>query len=130
MESKGTVLVVDDNETVLDTLRMVLESEGYDVLTSPTVLCANIITENQPDLILLDVRMPGMSGDVAGGIFQRTRGLVRKGLIVFHSNLPVEELDRLAREAQVAGFMQKCSDSGELLRQVDHWIQTSRARTR
>jgi putative two-component system response regulator len=57
------ILVVDDEVTVRLLLRDVLEIEGYDVAEAedgPTALA--MIAVERPDLVLLDIMMPGMSG--------------------------------------------------------------------
>ena len=61
--SRGTVLVVDDYEPNLSGMRSLLEAAGYDVRTA-TNGCEALqsAAEQPPDLVLLDVVMPGMSG--------------------------------------------------------------------
>ena len=58
-----TILVVDDNEDIRNLLSLILEKENYKVIHGVDGRdgLAKII-ENQPDLILLDVMMPGFSG--------------------------------------------------------------------
>src|SRR5438270_558050 len=58
-----TILVVDDNPDNALLMRELLVSRGYDVLTALDVEAAEIeIRKHHPDLILLDVVMPGKSG--------------------------------------------------------------------
>ncbi len=57
------ILVVDDEADVRDALRMVLEYDGYEVLTAPDGKTALADLEaNPPDAVLLDIKMPGMDG--------------------------------------------------------------------
>ena len=59
----GTVLVADDEPEVVDLVRMMLEWEGYTILAaSDGQEAVTRAQADQPDLILLDVRMPKMSG--------------------------------------------------------------------
>ena len=60
---KGKILVVDDSPPILDVLRDTLESEGYRiyVATSGEKALSRAL-QSMPDLILLDVLMPGMDG--------------------------------------------------------------------
>lgn len=60
---QGTILVVDDEQPIADILKFNLEKEGY------TVLCAfdgntavDVALSQHPDLILLDLMLPGMDG--------------------------------------------------------------------
>ena len=64
MSAKKTrILVVDDDVRMLRVMRRVVELEGYDVQKSADGQSAlNFLDENTPDLILLDIMMPGMDG--------------------------------------------------------------------
>ena len=63
MPQKKKILVVDDDDDVIITYRVVLDRMGYDVLTAyDGVECLEQIRDSRPDLILLDVRLPGLSG--------------------------------------------------------------------
>jgi len=60
---RGTVLVVDDDPSVRRCLGEFLEAEGYKVLSAPNGRAAlGILEEETPDLLLVDVEMPVMSG--------------------------------------------------------------------
>ncbi len=62
-EPAKSVLVVDDNEDIRGLLSLVLQKEGYEVHTAEDGAQALEKTyETKPDLILLDVMMPGLSG--------------------------------------------------------------------
>ena len=62
-ESKATILVVDDNSDNVEILRAFLESRGYAVSEAPDGASALArLDEIRPDLVLLDVMMPGMDG--------------------------------------------------------------------
>lgn len=58
-----TVLVVDDEEVVVDIARRKLKELGYDVLTAHSGEEAlTRLSEKVPDVIVLDIQMPGMNG--------------------------------------------------------------------
>lgn len=63
--SGATVLVVDDEETIRDTLKMILEFENYSVVTANNGKEALDILKKgfRPCVILLDLMMPVMSGE-------------------------------------------------------------------
>ena len=62
-DSKGTILVVDDNPDNVEILRAFLESRGYAVAQAPDGRTALAQMEQvRPELVLLDVMMPGMDG--------------------------------------------------------------------
>ena len=57
------ILVVDDNEQLSSMLKDVLESWGYTALTATEGRsCLEIARQEQPDIILLDIMLPGLSG--------------------------------------------------------------------
>jgi two-component system response regulator VicR len=61
--SKKTVMVVDDGESLLILVKAVLESEGFNVITASSGQeCLEKLKNQKPDLILMDMMMPGMSG--------------------------------------------------------------------
>lgn len=61
--SLGKILVVDDDKNICELLRLYLEKEGYNVILShdgsEAVVKFNALS---PDLILLDVMLPGLDG--------------------------------------------------------------------
>jgi len=63
-EPRPTVLVVDDDEDLLAVLRDVIAEEGYRVLTAPSGETAldMLRSGEDPCMILLDLKMPGMDG--------------------------------------------------------------------
>jgi DNA-binding response OmpR family regulator len=61
--SEQTVLVVDDEEAIADAVRNRLEAEGYRVVVAydgPQAISMN--AEHRPDLVVLDLMLPGMDG--------------------------------------------------------------------
>src|SRR5438067_12087820 len=59
----ATVLAVDDEEDILTIIRHNLEREGHRVLTAPNGDRAlEIVRDEQPDVVVLDVMMPGTDG--------------------------------------------------------------------
>ncbi len=60
---KSRILVIDDEGAIRDSLRMTLEYEGYEFLGAATGQEGLALAEREaPDLVLLDVKMPGMDG--------------------------------------------------------------------
>ena len=58
-----TVMVVDDEDSLLELLRAILEASGYKVITASSGdECLKKLKAVRPDLVLLDMMMPGMSG--------------------------------------------------------------------
>ncbi len=63
MSSSPTVLIVDDESSILDTLRILLKREGFQVHTAVGGQQGlEALREMQPDFVLTDIRMPGVGG--------------------------------------------------------------------
>jgi len=63
MEKKAHILVVDDEQYVRELVKRILEPEGYAVTVAADGNSALAqLTEHRPDLVLLDIRMPGLDG--------------------------------------------------------------------
>lgn len=63
MSENGTVLVIDDEETIRDSCSQVLARAGYRTQTAENgAVGLQKIAETKPDIVLVDLKMPGMSG--------------------------------------------------------------------
>ena len=63
MPEKKLILIVDDDKAILDILRIKLGISGYDVVTvSNGKEAISLIGSVRPDIMLLDVLMPGIDG--------------------------------------------------------------------
>jgi len=73
MSDKPTVLLIDDEQSIVETLGMLLTNEGFEVLSALSGSDGiDQFTSNSPDLVLTDVRMPKVSGvDVLEAIRER-----------------------------------------------------------
>ncbi|MDQ3171034.1 MAG: sigma-54 dependent transcriptional regulator [Acidobacteriota bacterium] len=61
--SKPRILVIDDEQAIRDSMRMILEYEGYEFLHSGSAQEGMaLIDRESPDLVFLDIKMPGMDG--------------------------------------------------------------------
>ncbi|MCZ7670558.1 MAG: response regulator [Chloroflexi bacterium] len=63
MKLIGKILVVDDEPSLVELCRIILEQAGFNVRGAYNGRQAlSMVTEDTPDLVLLDVMMPGMDG--------------------------------------------------------------------
>ena len=117
------VLVVDDNATNLKLASNVLESEGYLVLKAGDAEEAQAVIRKQaPNLILMDVALPGMDG------LTLTRKLkadpsTRHILIVALTAFAMKGDDQKAFDAGCDGYIPKPIDTRKLPGQVAEMLQ-------
>ena len=107
MVGKPMILVVDDDMPILTLMRNILREFGFDAETAATGEDAIAAARRRrPDLILLDLKMPGMPGeDVIAGL--RSAGVDGVPILILSGD-PVEreEISRLG----VTGAVQKPFD--------------------
>ena len=74
---KPRILVIDDEAAIRDSMRMILEYEGYEFLGAATGEEGIALVEKESvDLVFLDIKMPGMDGlDVLGRVRTLSEGL-------------------------------------------------------
>ena len=119
----GRILVVDDEATMRRLLEKLLRLEGYDVVlaNSGEQALQEIFTRGA-DTVLLDMRMPGMSGlDVCREIRAHPRGVHTP--IVFITAVNDRELRRKGMEAGADDFLSKPFDEVELLARIRNSVR-------
>lgn len=106
------ILIIDDDEGILEGFQAMLESEGYDVMTSPDAECLESLSkENFPDLILLDVLLSGLDGrDVCKRL--KNNSETKRIPVVMMSAAPGVEQSVLAC---ADGFLKKPFEMDEVL---------------
>jgi len=58
------IIICDDEQEILDITQMILEDEGFEVIpVIDSTRVEQIIQEEKPDLLLIDLWMPGLSGN-------------------------------------------------------------------
>ena len=116
------ILVVDDLADNLFLLQTVLETEGYDVDTADNgSLALAKIEAEPPDLVLLDVMMPGMNG------FEVTRRIRQNSKLPF---IPILLITAYEEASVIEGleigandFIRKPIDFDELLARIKPFLQ-------
>lgn len=114
---KKKIVVCDDDATILQVLELALKNEFRDVyLVSKSIELIASIEEIDPDIILLDIEMPWLSG---GDILRELRSSEK------HQNIPVIMMSASSRGKQIASergadaFLAKPFELDDLLLLVD-----------
>src|SRR3954470_20300434 len=125
MPAKGdrSVLVVDDDPDILQTLALCLSSEGYRVLMASNGREAlHVLDRESPAVILLDLMMPVMDGWQFVQELE-TRGRRDVPLLILSADRAVQGH---AQKLKANGHLAKPFDLDELLGKVAHLAGTSR----
>jgi DNA-binding response OmpR family regulator len=104
------IFVLDDSPTGLAFVKMVLEAEGYLVCTfnSPLGISREILRQ-KPDLVIVDVNMPSITGDKVCRLIRATSSRRSVGILL-HSSLPECDLHDLAQACGADNYVPKSRD--------------------
>ncbi|MDA8101002.1 MAG: response regulator [Nitrospiraceae bacterium] len=117
MKNRKKVMIIDDNEEVLQVTRALLENEGYDVVTHQYGFGATAaIRANEPDVVLLDINMPALSGEALFPII-RSNSHTRSVPVLFYSSNDEDSLLESVTRFGAAGYVCK-GNLGDLRRKV------------
>jgi len=123
--ARRTIVVIDDSAIVLDFTRDALEGAGFRVITRRrTEGSVNLVLQERPDMVLLDVNMPQVAGDITATLLRRAEPN-SKTVILLYSSLSSETLQLRAATAGAHGFIRKTGNVLELLREVNRWFRPS-----
>ena len=127
---KTKILVVDDNPTIRKGLGVRLRANDYEVLFAQDAISATaaLVTE-RPDLVVLDLGLPGGDGFVVMERLQRNDRLASTPVIVLTGRELAGNRDR-ALQAGAAAFFQKPVDDSTLLFAIRKALDVSRGELR
>jgi two-component system response regulator VicR len=115
------ILVIDDDEDILEILRIIFQEEGYDVVLSNTGNTADQIEVIHPDLILLDIRIAGSEKkgtEICAEIKEKYKGEPYPVILVSAE----DDLRLLAKNCGADAFIAKPFDLNNLLMHVKEYI--------
>lgn len=108
------ILIIDDDPVHLTSTKGILEADGYEVFTHDRPFGAtNVVADLKPDLILLDVNMPALSGDKLASIM-RGNARIRQTRMMLYSSNDEDALRETSQRLQLAGYI--CKGSPQTLR--------------
>lgn len=126
LPSSTTVLVVDDNEANRSLARHTLEDEGFRVvLAADGAAAVECFSREQPDCVLLDVRMHGLDGFAT---FERIRALPGGAEVPIAFVTALRDVDTFDRAARLGGadFLTKPVQPTELVLRVQAMLKLRR----
>ena len=110
-----SVLIVDDHPSFREAARLALETDGFIVIGAVADGESAVIEtlRRQPDIVLLDVGLPGMTGFEAAS---RLRDAASSAAILLASSRERSDFGPLIVDSGANGFVQKEQLSGEMIR--------------
>lgn len=111
MQEKKCVMVCDDDSAILDACRLVL---GKDYRVETTTECQNIVEEARrikPDIILMDVLIPG-GGERAVNLIHQTEDIREIPIVMFSA---VHNVKEISRRIKATAILEKPFDIYALL---------------
>ncbi len=115
--AKQKILIVDDEPDILESVKEVLEREGFEVEdVNSAKECIEKAKETKHDLILIDIYMPGMSGEELFKALKKTINHLTP--LAYITIKPRAEVDL----SDVDGFIQKPFENRELISHVKEII--------
>ncbi len=122
MDKKTRILIIDDEDIVLKSCLRILKNEAYEIKTASSGdEGMRRVAENEPDIVITDLKMPGMSGMEVLADLRKNRPDVT--VVIFTGYATVEN----AREALKAGafdYIPKPFTSEELRSVVDNAVKS------
>jgi DNA-binding NarL/FixJ family response regulator len=106
-----TLLIVDDHKSFRETARRVLEAAGFDVVgdAADGESAIEAVTRLRPDVVLMDVQMPGISGFEVAARLTAEDGAPA---IVMTSSRESADFGPLVEQSGARGFVHKADLSG------------------
>jgi CheY-like chemotaxis protein len=118
------ILLVEDNHDVRETMRLLLEDSGYTVALSDGLTAKADAARLQPEVILLDLYMPGVDGET---VFHRLAADPATQHIPVMLTSAVPELGAIAARLKVDSYLRKPFTLKLLIREVQSLVNARRA---
>ncbi|WP_443946976.1 response regulator [Pedobacter sp. AW1-32] len=118
--NKKKILICDDDEDILDMLGLILEDTEYETILEQNSLNVNhIVNTNLPDLIILDLWMPVLSGDQVLRNLRNQQHTKALPVIVISAS---KEGKKIAEESGANDFLAKPFDFDDLIKKISYYL--------
>jgi two-component system, cell cycle response regulator DivK len=119
---KGTILYVEDNPENRMLVRRILISEGYSLIEAKDAEQAlNLLSSKHPDLILMDINMPGVDGYTLTAHIKSLPGFANVPILAITANVMRGDREKTI-QAGCDGYIQKPIDIDQLTREIERFL--------
>lgn len=118
MTNRKRIFILDDEEEILELLERILGNQYIVFTKSNTLGIEEDLVQFKPHLIVIDHFMGDQTSE---DILTQTLGLINNVPVILHS--AHDEIERIAMEAKVAGFIRKPSGIKEIRERVASVLQ-------
>lgn len=117
------ILVADDQHSILEVVKIILEEEGYEVKTvSEGSEVFNSAKEYLPDLILLDIWMPGLNGKSVTKHLKSQKETSNIPIVIISA---LSQIDKIAKDVGADDYLPKPFDINNLLKVVKKYTSST-----
>jgi two-component system response regulator VicR len=121
--ARRSALVIDDDETLLDVMKEILGASGWEVETARHGFLAGYLAgHHRPDVIVLDIMMPGLDGYEVLSLMRR-RPEARTVPVIACTSLKGPETEERIRSAGFDAYVRKPIDFRELVKLMDGLVR-------
>ena len=123
----NTILIVEDNEKNMKLARDVLQSRGYATVEAVTgEEGVQLAIEKKPDLVLMDIQLPGINGMEALRQVRADPGCAKIPVVAFTASVTPTDRSQISA-AGFDGFISKPINLKEFLETVKRVLESGRA---
>lgn len=112
------ILVIDDEEDILEAVKIILESRNFDVTTLTDFKSSSDVVTYKPDLILLDFLLVGKNGKEVCAALKNDAKTADIPIIILSAH-PLSKLRTFISPSDVVGYIQKPFDMSVLIAAVE-----------
>jgi two-component system cell cycle response regulator DivK len=121
-DAKRTILVVEDDPLSMRLTVDLLQANGFNTLSCPDGTAAlETLKNSSPDMILLDINMPGMSGFEVHERIRQDRRFDGIKVLALSASVMKEEEERI-RKSGFSDFVPKPLDTKGLIRKIKGYL--------
>lgn len=116
---KNTIVIADDDESILEVMKMILEMHNYDVLTIDDGNLFPSLLAIQPKLLFLDINMSGVNGAEICRRLKQSQATKDIPVIMISANYDIREI---TKDSGADDYLAKPFELQDLLSKVNKYL--------